>query len=128
MIQIILQWYCRGILQGASFALPLKFLSWRATVMTTNVGGLDRILRILVGLVLIAQSATGTVGAWGWIGVAILCWPALAQRSLFDHVRAVGERIDARDLPRARAAVGMIVGVRAGRLSGFATESAEHEG
>ena len=44
-------------------------------------------------------------GTWGWIGVAILCWPALAQRSLFDHVRAVGERIDARDLPRARAAL-----------------------
>ena len=35
---------------------------------------------------------------------------ALAQRSLFDHVRAVGERIDASDLPRARGAVGMIVG------------------
>ena len=49
-------------------------------------------------------------GAWGWIGVALLAWPALAQRSLFDHVRAVGERIDASDLPRARAAVGMIVG------------------
>ncbi|HWW56250.1 MAG TPA: cobalamin biosynthesis protein, partial [Sphingopyxis sp.] len=34
-------------------------------------------------------------GAWSWIGIAILAWPALAQRSLFDHVRAVGERIDA---------------------------------
>jgi adenosylcobinamide-phosphate synthase len=47
---------------------------------------------------------------WGWIGVAILAWPALAQRSLFDHVRAVGERIDASDLPGARIAVGRIVG------------------
>jgi adenosylcobinamide-phosphate synthase len=49
-------------------------------------------------------------GGWGWIGVAILAWPALAQRSLFDHVRAVGERIDAGDLAGARDAVGMIVG------------------
>ncbi|HKX88299.1 MAG TPA: adenosylcobinamide-phosphate synthase CbiB, partial [Sphingopyxis sp.] len=49
-------------------------------------------------------------GNLGWIGVAILAWPALAQRSLFDHVRAVGERIDADDLPGARQAVGMIVG------------------
>ncbi len=49
-------------------------------------------------------------GTWGWVGVAILAWPALAQRSLFDHVRAVGERIDAGDLTGARAAVGMIVG------------------
>lgn len=51
-----------------------------------------------------------TLGSWGWIGVAILAWPALAQRSLFDHVRAVGERIDAGDLPGARIAVGAIVG------------------
>lgn len=49
-------------------------------------------------------------GDWGWIGVAILAWPALAQRSLFDHVRAVGERIDAGDLAGARGAVGLIVG------------------
>lgn len=37
--------------------------------MKLNVGGLDRTLRIVVGLVLIALAATGTVGAWGWIGI-----------------------------------------------------------
>ncbi|MEY4755020.1 MAG: hypothetical protein RJA44_2695 [Pseudomonadota bacterium] len=37
--------------------------------MKANVGGIDRILRIVVGLVLIALAATGTVGVWGWIGV-----------------------------------------------------------
>lgn len=37
--------------------------------MKFNVGGLDRILRIVVGLVLIALAATGTVGWWGWLGV-----------------------------------------------------------
>jgi hypothetical protein len=36
--------------------------------MTPNVGGIDRSLRILVGLVLIALAATGTVGWWGWLG------------------------------------------------------------
>ena len=36
--------------------------------MKCNVGGIDRILRIVVGLVLIGLAATGTVGAWGWIG------------------------------------------------------------
>ena len=51
-----------------------------------------------------------SLGGWGWLGVAILAWPALAQRSLFDHVRAVGEPIDAGDLTGARTAVGMIVG------------------
>ena len=37
--------------------------------MKTNEGRLDRALRVIVGLVLIALAATGTVGAWGWIGV-----------------------------------------------------------
>lgn len=40
--------------------------------MKANVGGFDRIARILVGLVLIALAATGTVGVWGWIGVVPL--------------------------------------------------------
>jgi hypothetical protein len=35
--------------------------------MTANVGGIDRILRIVAGLVLIALAATGVVGMWGYI-------------------------------------------------------------
>lgn len=69
------------------------------------------LLLIAAGLGWTAQHLLITAfGAWGWIGVAILAWPALAQRSLFDHVRAVGERIDAGDLSGARMAVGRIVG------------------
>lgn len=37
--------------------------------MKFNVGGIDRIARIVLGLVLIALAATGTVGWWGWLGV-----------------------------------------------------------
>ena len=37
--------------------------------MKHNAGSLDRILRIVAGLVLIGLAATGTVGLWGWIGV-----------------------------------------------------------
>lgn len=40
--------------------------------MKLNVGGLDRTLRIVGGLVLIGLAATGTVGAWGWVGVVPL--------------------------------------------------------
>ena len=40
--------------------------------MKANVGGIDRIARVVVGLVLIALAATGTVGVWGWIGVVPL--------------------------------------------------------
>lgn len=37
--------------------------------MKRNIGTIDRTLRILVGVVLIALAATGTVGWWGWLGV-----------------------------------------------------------
>lgn len=37
--------------------------------MTKNEGTVDRTLRVLVGLALIALTITGTIGPWGWIGV-----------------------------------------------------------
>ena len=40
--------------------------------MKLNVGGIDRTLRILVGIALIALAATGTVGWWGYIGIVPL--------------------------------------------------------
>lgn len=40
--------------------------------MKMNVGNIDRILRILVGLALIALAATNTVGVWGYIGIVPL--------------------------------------------------------
>jgi hypothetical protein len=40
--------------------------------MIANVGGLDRVVRILVGLALIAASATGAIGWWGLLGVVPL--------------------------------------------------------
>jgi hypothetical protein len=39
--------------------------------MKKNVGGIDRILRIVAGLVLMGLAATGTIGAWGWLGVIV---------------------------------------------------------
>lgn len=40
--------------------------------MKSNVGGIDKTLRIIAGLILIVLAATGMVGAWGWIGVVPL--------------------------------------------------------
>ena len=40
--------------------------------MKTNVGTVDRVLRIVLGLALIALAATGTVGWWGYLGVVPL--------------------------------------------------------
>lgn len=37
--------------------------------MKCNVGGVDRALRILVGLLLVGLTLAGLIGVWGWIGV-----------------------------------------------------------
>jgi hypothetical protein len=40
--------------------------------MKTNVGGIDRILRIVLGLVLIGLTLSGNIGVWGWLGIVPL--------------------------------------------------------
>ncbi len=45
--------------------------------MKLNVGGIDRILRIVVGLVLIGLTLTGIIGVWGWLGVVPLATGAI---------------------------------------------------
>jgi adenosylcobinamide-phosphate synthase len=80
-----------------------------------------RRLRGLFALLLLAGLVGGTawlvqwklqqqLGAHAWIAVAFLAWPALAQRSLFDHVRAVVDALEHHGLPAAREAVAAIVG------------------
>jgi hypothetical protein len=45
--------------------------------MSKNVGGIDRILRIVVGLALIGLTLAGIIGMWGWIGVVPLATAAI---------------------------------------------------
>ena len=40
--------------------------------MKCNVGGIDRALRIAVGLVLVGLTASGIIGVWGWVGIVPL--------------------------------------------------------
>ena len=40
--------------------------------MTGNVGGIDRVLRILVGLGLLSLLFVGPQTPWGWIGAVVL--------------------------------------------------------
>lgn len=37
--------------------------------MSTNVGSIDRVLRIVVGLVLLSLVFVGPQTPWGWIGI-----------------------------------------------------------
>jgi hypothetical protein len=38
-------------------------------LMTKNIGGTERVLRVVAGLVLVALAATGQLGAWAWLGL-----------------------------------------------------------
>lgn len=40
--------------------------------MKANVGSVDRVVRAGVGIALIGLTLTGTIGAWGWIGLVPL--------------------------------------------------------
>lgn len=40
--------------------------------MKLNVGGIDKILRVILGVALIAAAATGALPMWGYIGIVPL--------------------------------------------------------
>ncbi len=40
--------------------------------MQANVGSVDRIIRIVAGLALIAATLLGFIGAWGWLGLVLV--------------------------------------------------------
>lgn len=52
--------------------------------MKVNVGGADRILRIVVGLALILLALSGQIGVWGWIGVVPLATGLLRTCPLYS--------------------------------------------
>lgn len=70
----------------------------------------------VVAVVLVAVSAPALAvqlmlpSGWGIAVAAILAWPWLAARSLYEHVVAVARPLSTGDLRGARAAVAMIVG------------------
>ncbi|MDZ7864263.1 DUF2892 domain-containing protein [Acidovorax sp.] len=52
--------------------------------MKRNEGTIDRAVRVIAGLALIALAATGTVGAWGYIGVIPLLTGAIGLCPLYS--------------------------------------------
>lgn len=52
----------------------------------TNVGGIDRILRIVVGFALIALVFIGPKTAWGWLGIIPLATGLLRTCPLYSLV------------------------------------------
>ena len=55
--------------------------------MKCNVGGVDRVLRIVIGLVLVGMAATNVVGLWGWIGIVPLVTGLFKFCPLYSIIR-----------------------------------------
>ena len=52
--------------------------------MKRNVGTIDRIIRIVLGIALIAGTLTGYIGWWGWIGVVPLATGLMSSCLLYS--------------------------------------------
>ncbi len=52
--------------------------------MKRNLGTLDRVIRIVIGVVLIAASAMGKIGWWGWLGVLPLVTALIGSCALYS--------------------------------------------
>ena len=81
---------------------------------TRRIGGIATV-SVLIGIAgggawVLTQAMGWALGSWSWIGIALFAAPGLAQRSLFEHVRAVRDALADSDLEAARTAVAMIVG------------------
>ena len=51
--------------------------------MKANVGSIDRLFRVALGLVLLGLTFAGTIGVWGWIGVVPVLTAALGFCPLY---------------------------------------------
>lgn len=54
--------------------------------MTRNVGGIDRLLRVVAGLVLVGLALMGTIGWWGFIGIVPLVTAAAGYCPLYSLI------------------------------------------
>lgn len=66
--------------------------------MKINVGDVDRILRVVLGIVLMSLAAAGVIGWWGWLGVIPLGTGLLSFCPLYSllgiHTCRLGRQAD----------------------------------
>lgn len=53
-------------------------------MLSLNVGNIDRSIRVVLGLALIALAATQTIGAWGYLGIIPLVTGVVAYCPLYS--------------------------------------------
>jgi hypothetical protein len=73
----------RVLIRNRAWLPPLLSKNPRRPTMKTNEGNLDRVLRVVAGLVLLGLAATGKVGIWGYIGVVPLLTGAVGFCPLY---------------------------------------------
>ncbi|MBU6467890.1 MAG: DUF2892 domain-containing protein [Betaproteobacteria bacterium] len=54
--------------------------------MSGNVGTLDRVIRVIIGAVLLAASATGKIGIWGWLGLPLMLTGLIGWCGLYQLI------------------------------------------
>ena len=64
-------------------AIRSRFLEGR-DIVKINEGALDRTLRVIAGIALIALTLTGAISAWGWIGIVPLATGAVGLCPLYS--------------------------------------------
>ena len=96
---------------------------WNRAVLTEMKRRIGGVMTVLILMVVAGGTAgpaqyyiIGMFGEWAWLPLAFLAWPAITQRSLYEHVLPVLVALIANDLVAARDAVGMIVGRDTGGL------------
>ncbi len=52
--------------------------------MNMNVGIIDKVVRVVSGLVLIGLTLTGMIGLWGWIGIILLATGVMGWCPLYQ--------------------------------------------
>jgi adenosylcobinamide-phosphate synthase len=91
--------------------------AWNRPTHSDGIRKTLGVMTVLILLVLTIGAGLGLtalarhlLGSCWWLGAAALAWPALAQRSLYDHVLPIAVALEQNDLESARHAVSMIVG------------------
>ena len=51
--------------------------------MKTNMCNTDRIIRAVIGIVLIGATLSGLIGMWGWLGIVLLVTAAFSFCPLY---------------------------------------------
>lgn len=52
--------------------------------MKPNIGGLDKIIRIVLGVLLIILAVTNVIGWWGWLGIIPLATGLTSRCALYS--------------------------------------------